>query len=443
MKGGARWSLTGRVGLVFALAATLAASAATAAVWAGSRWEISLWSVFLLSLILSLPIGLWLIARILDPTRQVVRALSDGVLSLKDGDYSIRLAVPRDDELGELVRTYHRAVEVLRDERSAIRQRDLLLETALHRSPVATVLTDAADRVIYANPEARRLFLGGRKLEGHRFEEIADGCPTELRTALGGSGDGLFSAGEGLGAETYHLSERRFLVNRRPHRLILLRRLTSELDRQEARIWKRAIRVISHELNNSLAPISSLVHSAGVLAERPEARERLPRVFSAIDERVAHLTDFLRGYARFARLPAPVKEEVAWRPLLDKVAELYPFRLEGTPPEYGSFDAGQMEQVLINLLKNAREASPEGEEIVLRLNAAPAGGTVLEVLDRGRGMDPEVLRNALLPFYSTKTGGSGIGLPLCREILAEHGGRLAIRHREEGGVAVSAWLPEA
>ncbi len=343
---------------------------------------------------------------------------------------------------------------ILRDERSAIRQRELLLETALYRSPVALVLTNQIQRVVYANPEARRLFMGGEKIEGRRFEDILAGCPGALRDTLSRGGDGLFTVDDDREPETFHLSRRRFQLNRQSHTLYLVRRLTHEFSREEARIWKRVIRIISHELNNSLAPISSLVHSAGILAERPAERERLPRIFAAIEDRVSHLTNFLGGYARFARLPKPKKEEVAWQDLLDSVRRLYPFEIfhlhasgatrnGATPTTAGVFDRAQIEQVLINLLKNAHEASPGKAEVTVRLGEAPSGGTRIEVLDRGTGMDEEVMRQALLPFFSTKKDGVGVGLPLCREILSEHGGKLSLHNRQGGGLAATCWLPPA
>ncbi|MEM7585812.1 MAG: ATP-binding protein [Acidobacteriota bacterium] len=433
-----RHSLAGSVLWRFCVALILMAGIAAGAV----ALELPVWLTFTLCCGVGLPVGAWLLDRQMRPVTQVVQALNDGVSSLRDNDFSIRLAVTRGDELGELVRRYNEAVAVLRDERSAIRQRELLLETALYRSPVALVLTNQLDRVVYSNPEARRLFLGGEKIEGKRFQDILNGCPQELRNSLTDTGDSLFTIGDEREPETFHLSRRSFQLNRQGHTLFLLRRLTHEFSREEVRIWKRVIRVISHELNNSLAPISSLVHSAGVLAGRPDQQHRLPEIFASIEDRVTHLTHFLRGYARYARLPKPQKEATAWQELLDGIRQLYPFTLEGAPPEpVGRFDPAQIEQVLINLLKNAREASPQDAEIVVRLGSAPDGGTRVEVLDRGKGMDEETMRQALLPFFSTKKDGVGVGLPLCREILTEHGGKLSLRNREGGGLVATCWLP--
>jgi len=409
---------------------------------AGLRLHLAPWLIFLLDLAVGLHLGAWLVHRLLQGVVSVVDAVDDGLTSLRDGDFSVKIARTRDDELGKLVDHYNEIVDVLRDERLALQQRELLLETALRRSPAAVVLTDGRDRVIYSNPEARLLFLGGQKLEGTAFADLAAGCPPSMQEVLAGGDDGLFTVEQAGESETYHLARRTFQLNRRRHTLYLLRRLTSEFSREEARIWKQVIRIISHELNNSLAPISSLIHSASLVAGRPEHHHRLPQIFASIEERLSHLAGFLEGYARFARLPKPQKERVDWRAFFDRIQELYPFELEGEPPSpHGYFDPGQLEQVMINLLKNAREAGGDGEGIAVRIAPAAEGGVQLQVLDRGTGMDEDVMRQALLPFYSTKKDGTGVGLAICREILSEHGGRLGLRSREGGGTVVTCWLP--
>jgi two-component system nitrogen regulation sensor histidine kinase NtrY len=198
--------------------------------------------------------------------------------------------------------------------------------------------------------------------------------------------------------------------------------------------------VIAHELNNSLAPITSLAHSGRLLAGEPP-EPRLARVFDTIGERAAHLATFIDGYARFAKLPRPRPEPVAWAPFLARLEGTMAFRLEGAlPAEPGSFDARQLEQVMINLLKNAAESGSPPDEITVAVQRAAAGFRI-EVADRGTGLSESTLRDALLPFYSTKPTGSGLGLTLCREIVEAHGGRLSLANRAGGGALVTVWLP--
>lgn len=419
------------------------AGVAAGGVALADRLPLSPWAVFLLAAGVGLAVGLIALDRFLRPQTEALAALLDALESLGARDFSVRLAARRHDEVGRLAVAYNRMADVLQGERSTLAERELLLEAALESSPLAIVLTDAHERVIFSNPEARRLLLGGGKLEGLAFPELLAGAPRELRDLLAGSGDGLFAVEEGGRPETFHLSRRGFQINRRRHTLYLLRRLTRELDREEARIWKKVIRIISHELNNSLAPISSLAHSAGLVLERRSGDPvQLAAILSTIEGRVAHLKTFLEGYARFARLPEPRKQITPWEPLLANVAELYPFERLGTPPESGWFDPAQIEQVLINLVKNAWEATEPGEGVVaVSVGLDSLGSTILQVLDRGRGLDGDALRQALLPFYSTKPDGVGVGLPLCREILAGHGGTLALAARPGGGTVVTCRLP--
>jgi signal transduction histidine kinase len=220
----------------------------------------------------------------------------------------------------------------------------------------------------------------------------------------------------------------------------MFRRMTRELSRQEVATWKRVIRVISHELNNSLAPISSLAHSGAELARRGD-HERLPGVFATIGERTRHLHGFIAGYASFAKLPAPRPARIDWAPFLSGLSLHCEYRLAGAVPEQpGWFDAAQVEQVLINLIKNAHESGSEPGEVTLAL--AVAGRDLrIEVADRGPGMSETVLAQALLPFYSTKRSGTGLGLALAREIVEAHGGRIGLANREEGGLRVTMQLP--
>jgi nitrogen fixation/metabolism regulation signal transduction histidine kinase len=222
----------------------------------------------------------------------------------------------------------------------------------------------------------------------------------------------------------------------------MVKELTPELGRQEIDVWKNVIRIINHELNNSLAPISSMVHSARLIAQHPEQLGKLGRVFDTIEERTQHLTAFLEGYARFARLPKPRPDRVPWQPFLENLQALFPKAKVGAAPSTdGWFDAGQMQQTLINLLKNATEASGDDPQVELSVEMGEGGAAIITVADRGSGMSDEVLKNALVPFFSTKEKGTGLGLALCREIVEAHRGKLRLARREGGGMEITSVLP--
>jgi nitrogen fixation/metabolism regulation signal transduction histidine kinase len=429
-------SLAGRIAVVVAVSAAVAAAAAIAF----DHWLNSPALAGAAAFLVTLPPALWFTNRMLSRWSRGLRAVADGIGSLRDRDFSVSVTPAGPDEIGDLTAEYNSLGDSLRRERLDLYQRELLLDTVVQTTPLALVLTNANDQIVFGNIAARQLFRSGRKIEGLRFGEIIAASPQPLRDAVEGGVDTLFTVSEGPEAEIFHLSNRPFTLNSQPHRLLLFKQLTREMAAQEVAIWKKVIRVIAHELNNSLAPITSLAHSGQELAAAPDAG-RLARVFSTIEERASHLATFIDGYARFAKLPRPRPAPVAWRWLLAGLSDSLSFRvLEPLPAREGWFDAPQVEQVLINLIKNAIESGSPEDEVTLAV-AERAGGVTIDIRDRGSGLSEEVLRDALLPFYSTKPKGTGLGLTLCREIVDAHGGRLSIANRDGGGAHVTVWLP--
>jgi len=430
-------SLSGRVAAVLALATVLAAAAGAVAAHGLNSAPLG----FLAGALVIAPLVAWLGMRVSKPWTRVLDAVSTGIGSLRDRDFSVSIAPSGGRELAKLVSAYNSLGDVLRRERLDIYQRELLLDTVLQTTPLALTLTNAAGRIVYGNIAARQLLRGGRKLEGLALAALLEESPAALREALKGDGDTLFTMEVGGESEVYHLSRRSFVLNGQPHQLLLLKQLTRELAAQEVIVWKKVIRVIAHELNNSLAPIRSLAHSGTLLAVGAERGAELERVFATIGERASHLATFIEGYAKFAKLPKPRPGPVAWPPFLARIAAAQPFRIEGSLPQReATFDVGQLEQVMINLLKNAAESGSPPEAVTVSVHIR-AQGFVIEVADRGTGLSEQVLRDALLPFFSTKPSGTGLGLTLCREIVEAHGGRLTLANRPGGGAVVSIHLP--
>jgi two-component system, NtrC family, nitrogen regulation sensor histidine kinase NtrY len=428
-----------RVKLTLLLLALVAAVTALS-VWAAQAIH-SAWLAWLLIVGAGVLPILWLAARIMRPISQLLRALEGTVVSYREGDFNLSLVADRDDELGDLMEAHNELSAALRTQRAHLVQRELLLDTVMQNSPVALVLVDEHERVAYANIAARQLLSEGRSISGLRFSDALTRAPPALRGAASAQGDSLFSTEMDGVEETFHLSQRGFILQGRTFRLYLLKRLTRELSRQEVSTWKKLIRVLSHELNNSLGPLSSLAHSGAEIARRGDY-STLPTVFAAIAERAEHLHQFVGGYATFAKLPAPRPDHVEWRPFVADLARQQPFTMPLPLPETpGWFDRVQVEQALINLLKNAHEAGDANSAQVELLVSSVGPDQRIEVRDRGSGMSQTVLAQALLPFYSTKRSGTGIGLALAREIAEAHGGRIQLANREDGGLRVILDLP--
>ncbi len=388
----------------------------------------------------SLPVSVSVLSRILAPQAAMYRALSGTVTSYRDGDFAFSLAWNRNDELGELVDAHNALGETLRKQRESLVQRELLLDTMVQNTPVAMLLCDPGGHVVYGNLSARQLLGSGRRLEGIKLGDLLDRAPEPLREAIARGGDGLFTVERDDEEEIYYLARSGFRLNGRQHELFVLRQLTVELHRQEVRTWKKVIRVISHELNNSLAPVASLAHSGGELLKLGK-HEQLAKIFTTIAERAKHLEQFIQGYAKFAKLPTPRVETVTWKELVDRLRGQLAFEVTALPETPARFDAAQLEQALVNLIRNAHESGSPPAEVTLKVSTHPIAISI-EVSDRGAGMTETVLAQALLPFYSTKKGGTGLGLALVREIAEAHGGKVSLANRPGGGLSVTMTLPQ-
>jgi two-component system, NtrC family, nitrogen regulation sensor histidine kinase NtrY len=329
--------------------------------------------------------------------------------------------------------------------RADLAQGDAMLRALGDHAPMAIVLFTERGRIEFLNREARELFFDGED-PGARADFLAllQAGPETLRRAVIAERDELFTVEEDGAREIYHLGKRHFSMGGMVHTLLMVRRLTDELGRQEIEAWRRIIRVMAHEVNNSLAPVSSLVHSGRVLAQDAAQAPKLERVFDGIKERAEHLRAFLARYAELARLPVPRRQMVAWGAFLERIGALFPavrIELAQGGGEDAYFDPAQIEQVLINVIKNAQEAGGDPTEITLEAEALADGSARLRVLDRGQGLSDEAMSSLFVPFYSTKERGSGLGLSLCREIVEAHGGRLRLRNRDGGGAEVTVRLP--
>jgi nitrogen fixation/metabolism regulation signal transduction histidine kinase len=361
-----------------------------------------------------------------------LRALANLLESLTAGDFSVRGRLARrGDALGDVVVEANRLGATLRGQRFAALEATALLDKVLAEVEVAVLAFDAAGRVRLANPAAGALLrrppeaLLGLLAAEAGVGALLDGpaCATELYE---------FPARAGR----WQVQRATFREGGEPFRLLVVTDLSEALREEERRAWRRLIRVIWHELNNSLAPIKSVIETArDALAAGPlEAEERrdLSHALALMADRSEALRRFLSRYSELARLPAPRLADCDVTALLERVAAVQPpGRVEVEAPAGLALraDPDQLEQALINLVRNAIEATPPGGDPVALSAARAPGAVVFEVLDAGGGVaNPD---NLFVPFFTTKPGGSGIGLVLARQVAEGHGGTVSLANRAD------------
>src|SRR5690606_18974794 len=266
------------------------------------------------------------------------------------------------------------------------------LSAALEHDPSAVVLVDADGSVVYANASSHRVLGVNAPLLGRDVEEVFDNLDVQLQSALISGRDSIVAQGAAGDDETLLVSSRNLTIDGNPHFLYMLRPITQQVRRQEVEHWKKLIRVLSHELNNALAPIISLLSSARKVNQMSHQDPRLFEIFESIAERTGHLVSFIEGYREVARLPSPDPREVPWEEFLVSLESQKRFRRVGaTPRRPGYFDPIQLERVLVNVLNNAYEAGSSPEDVTVEV-IEETGGFRVNVMDRGSGMPEPVLK---------------------------------------------------
>lgn len=402
-----------------------------------------------------LAIGFWLACGYALRRRLVfpLQALANLVEAVRFGDYTLRgrRAQPG-DALGEVVRELNSLGATLQAQRLASVEAAQLMQTVVAELDQAVFAFDTERRLRLVNRAGAELL--GRAAEaliGRPAGEL--GLEELLECSEGGAVRALVFAGR---SGRFEVRCRQFREAGLPHTLLMVSDLSRALREEERRSWQRLIRVIGHEINNSLTPIKSLAGTlrdmmaavpagsapaargtaAGALVALPERADVLEGL-NLIGDRADSLSKFVATYSQLARLPAPAKSSVSLNGLLQRLVATGPFaavRLAAPLEIRLAADPGQLEQAFINLLKNAIEATDGSKEVELVLERA-RDAAVIEVRDSGPGIaNPE---NLFVPFFTTKPGGSGIGLTLSRQIVEAHGGTLTLGNRTDGEGAVA------
>lgn len=371
-----------------------------------------------------------------------LRTLANLLAALREGDYSFRAHRPRVDALGEVMDEINALSDTLQRQRLGAVEATALLRTVMAQIEVAVFAFDHLRVLQLVNPAAERLLaqsadrLLGRTAEELNMTQLLEGeAPRTLGPAFPGS----------LGRWEMHRGV--FWQDGQQHQLIVLSDLSRALREEERLAWQRLIRVLGHEMNNSLAPIKSIAGSLENIVKREEPpadwKDDMQRGLSVISSRAEALTNFMESYSKLARLPQPQYHEMDVSDWIYHVARLetrLPVEVQAGPEMKIEGDRGQLEQLLINLVRNAVDASIEtGGKVRVTWSRSSAWLDV-RVEDEGPGL--QSTGNLFVPFFTTKPGGSGIGLVLCRQIAEGHGGRLSINNRTPGpGAAARLLLP--
>jgi nitrogen fixation/metabolism regulation signal transduction histidine kinase len=437
--------------LLYALLAGLPATlAAFALLWSGGYAPRVQWTLGVLLAGCWLGFSFALRGRV---TRQL-QTLANLLSALREGDYSIRArGASHDDALGEVTTEINALGETLREQRLGALEATALARTVMAEIDVAIFAFDSDGHLRLINRAGERLLAQpAERLIGRGAAEL--GLADCLNGAAGGEGtNGDGSNGDGAshdaaapsrtlqkkfpgGAGRWGVRRSVFRAQGRPHQLLVLSDLTRELREEELGAWRRLVRVLGHELNNSLTPIKSIAGSLESLLSREprpaDWRDDMQRGLSIIGSRSESLGRFMQAYARLARLPQPRLEPVRVGDLVRRAAALetrLPVEIAPGPEATVRADADQLEQLLINLLRNAVDASLQTGGRV-RAGWSVAGAVLdLWIEDGGPGLPNTA--NLFVPFFTTKPAGTGIGLVLSRQIAEAHGGTLTLADRRD------------
>jgi len=427
--------------LLLTLGASLpGAGVALALLWAGDYTPKVQWTLTVFVVVLLAGFAASVRARVVVPLQTLANLLA----ALREDDFSIRgrTANP-EDPLGAALIEVNALAETLHEQRLGAVEATALLRTVMEQIDVAVFAFDPEHRLRIVNRT-------GERLMGRSTEQMLGRTAGELGVTdwFGDAPRVVDITPPGGGAGRWEVRRTTFRLGGLPHDLLVLSDVSRPLREQERQAWQRLIRVIGHELGNSLGPIKSIAGSIETLLQRdpppPDWREDMRRGLQVIASRAESLGRFTGAYARLARLPAPKPAPIVLKPFVQRLAGLetrVPVKVRPGPDVTIGADADQIEQLLINLLRNAADATLEVGGSAITMGWRRHRGVVdIWVDDEGPGLSNTA--NLFVPFFTTKPGGSGIGLVLCRQIAEAHAGSLRLENRPDSrGCRATLTLP--
>ena len=388
-------------------------------------WDLRIWLLavevfFLVSFIVAMKIfrGLF----------QPLELITSGVEFMRDGDFTTRLRELGQPEMDRLIGVYNQMVDHLRSERVRIQEQHFFLEKILSVSPSAVITLDYDEKISFANHAAESILqLQTAELIGKKVGDLN----IPFASIFGGLAMGESAVIPLHGIRKVRCQKSHFLDQGHPRTFYIIEELTEEIRKTEKAAYEKLIRMLSHEVNNSLGAANSLLHSCLHYKNqlRMEDRADFETALTVAIARTEHLNSFMRSFANIVKLPLPQRKFTDVKPLLQNLVSLLGAELAQREiclvwdvqrePEPVMLDAQQMEQVFLNLLKNAIEAINKDGTITIRLGKVGRKDFV-SIEDTGHGVSEEAKRHLFTPFFSTKENGRGIGLTLVQESLTQH-----------------------
>ena len=357
---------------------------------------------------------------------QPLNILMQGTEAIKDKDFNVKFVKTGKYEMDELISVYNHMIDELRTERTKQEEQHFFLEKLIQTSPTGIIVLDYEDKVQQINPTALELLGADEKeIRGKFLHEINHPVTQQIMQLKSGEAKTITLSG----STTYKMHKSHFVDRGFPRHFIMIEELTAEILAAEKKAYGKVIRMMAHEVNNTIGPVNSILESALKANNiwKEDKNNSLQDALQVAVDRNQNLNQFMRNFADVVRLPEPHKKQIDLLSLIQSVAKLMEVRASerqiqfeyhlASSPFYISADAQQMEQVLINVVKNAIEAIGEKGTITFETDAQKRK---LIITDTGKGISPDVAENLFSPFFSTKKDGQGIGLTLVREILANH-----------------------
>ncbi len=395
-------------------------------------------------------LGLLLSSLLVEHVVRPMQTLSNVIGALREEDYAFRARGERaNDALGELAHEVNALADMLQEQRVGALEAAALLRRVVVAMDAPVLGFDPAGVLRLVNPAAERLFgLSSMMSTGNSAAALG------LNSLLAEEDEGIVVLEKDHRSVRWMVHRSTFRQRGVPHTLLLLSDVSAALREEERQAWQRLIRVLGHEINNSLAPIKSIAGSlrARALAQGLDEGADLEHGLRIIEGRAESLHRFVQAYRQLAQLPPPKLTAVPLRPLVERTLALetrLAVELRGGPEVTVRIDADQMEQLLINLVRNGVEAAQtyrEGRPGVPAMKPWVAlhwqiSGSQIAIAIEDNGLGITNPSNLFVPFYTTKSGGSGVGLALARQIAEAHGGSVTLVNRLQGGCRATILLP--